>query len=76
MQHYAAHGGPELRLSDDIVKFNACLSNVIFSALGGKMAWFVERGERTDMASVFGADWYGYEFERMALRAALKGADG
>jgi aminoglycoside phosphotransferase (APT) family kinase protein len=74
VQHYAAHGGPELRLSDDIIKFNACLSNVIFSALGAKMAWFVEKGDRRDMASVFGADWYGYEFERMALRAALEGS--
>lgn len=71
VQHYAAHGGPALRLGEDIVRFNACLSNVIFSALAGKMAWFVENGDRRDMASVFGGDWYGYEFERMALRAAL-----
>jgi aminoglycoside phosphotransferase (APT) family kinase protein len=69
--HYAAHGGPALRLGEEIVRFNACLSNVIFSALAGKMAWFVENGDRRDMASVFGGDWYGYEFERMALRAAL-----
>lgn len=72
VQHYAAHGGPPLRLSDEIVTFNACLSNVIFSGLAGQMAWFVEQGERRDMASVFGADWYGYEFERMALKAALE----
>lgn len=73
VQHYSAHGGPVLRLGEEIVRFNACLSNVIFSALAGKMAWFVENGDRRDMASVFGGDWYGYEFERMALRAALTG---
>jgi aminoglycoside phosphotransferase (APT) family kinase protein len=72
VQHYSAHGGPTLRLSDEIVTFNACLSNVIFSGLAGQMAWFVEKGERRDMASVFGGDWYGYEFERMALKAALQ----
>ncbi len=74
VQHYSAHGGPELRLSAEIVTFNACLSNVIFSGLAGQMAWYVEQGRRRDMASVFGGDWYGYEFERMALKAALTGS--
>jgi hypothetical protein len=48
------------------------LTNTIYSAAASKLAWYNAQGKVNDLAAVFGSDYYGLEFHRVALESALK----
>ena len=70
--HYLAHGGPSIEIDERAMRYNACLSNAIFSALGGPLAWHAGNGGRGDLTSVYAANCYAFQFQQMAMESALK----
>jgi aminoglycoside phosphotransferase (APT) family kinase protein len=71
-QHYLTHGGQRLEFDDTVLNYNRCLTNTIYSAAASKLAWYNAHGKVNDLAAVFGSDYYGLEFHRVALESALK----
>src|SRR5690606_34234102 len=74
-QHYLAHGGPAVDLSDQALRYYACLANTIYSAAARRLAWQIGQYDVRDAASVYGANSYGFRFHQLALSGAL-GMDG
>ena len=71
VQHYQAHGGPQVEDDPKILSYNRCLTNTIFACSANRLARHVAAGDLGDVAAVFGGDSYGFEFQRMALGASL-----
>jgi len=71
-QHYQAHGGPDVQFNEEVLNYNRCLTNTIYSASGSKLACNIAKREVNDLPAVFGANYYALEFHRVALEASLK----
>jgi aminoglycoside phosphotransferase (APT) family kinase protein len=72
IQHYLAHGGPRVNFDDKVLSYQRCLTNGIFAAASNRSAWNIAGGHVSDLASVFGANSYAFEFHRFALAASFE----